>query len=80
MRFNADKEKQATWYVKEKINNQIKNNYLSEEKDIDSLQQQLQSLCDVSKCTELYNSRVEAIDKIISDKRGEARKYYDAYQ
>lgn len=67
-KLQANKEIQSTWYVKTKINNMIKNNFLKEEKDIGNLKIELNKICKSESIDKIYNDRLEEINSIINDK------------
>ena len=64
-RLNSKKESQATWYVKNKINNMIKNDFLKEEEDINNLKLELKEICKKETIDKLYSERIEEINNII---------------
>lgn len=66
-RLDANKQQQSTWYVKTKINNMIKNNFLKEEKDIENLKLELSQICENENIDKIYNDRIEEINSIIAD-------------
>ena len=66
-RLDANKQQQSTWYVKTKINNMIKNNFLKEEKDIENLKLELSQICENENIDKIYNDRIEEINSIIED-------------
>lgn len=65
LRLNSNKKKQATWYVKTKINNMIKNNFLKEDEDITKLKNELASVCSQENVDKIYNNRIGEISTII---------------
>ena len=66
IRLNASKSKQATWFVKTKINNMIKNNFLKEDEDITKLKSELEEICKKDYIDRIYNNRIKEIDDIIA--------------
>lgn len=64
-RLESSKEKQATWYVKTKINNMIKNNFLKENEDIEKLKTELDNVCRHENIDQIYNNRIKEISNII---------------
>ena len=66
IRLNASKSKQATWFVKTKINNMIKNNFLKEDEDITKLKSELKEICKKDYIDQIYNNRIKEIDDIIA--------------
>lgn len=64
-RLESSKEKQATWYVKTKINNMIKNNFLKENEDIEKLKTELDNVCRHENIDQIYNNRIREISTII---------------
>ena len=67
IRLNASKSKQATWFVKTKINNMIKNNFLKEDEDIKKLKSELEEICKKDYIDQIYNNRIKEIDDIIAE-------------
>lgn len=66
-RLESSKKKQATWYVKTKINNMIKNNFLKEDEDIAKLKSELEEICKKDYIDQIYNNRIKEIDDIITE-------------
>lgn len=64
-RLKSKKEKQATWYVKNQINNMIKNDFLKEEEDINKLKNELDEICKHDTIDKIYNNRVKEIESIV---------------
>ena len=58
-KLKASKSKQATWYVKTKINNMIKNDFLKEEDDIIKLKGELDKICNKEYIDQIYNERIK---------------------
>lgn len=67
IRLNASKQMQATWFVKTKINNMIKNDFLKEDEDITKLKSELEKICKKEYIDQIYNDRIKEIDAIISE-------------
>lgn len=67
IKLNASKEKQATWYVKTKINNMIKNNFLKEDENIEKLKMELDEICKEEYINQIYNDRIKEIDSIVEE-------------
>ena len=67
IRLNTSKETQSTWFVKTKINNMIKNNFLKEDEDITKLKSELEKICNQENIDQLYNDRIREIDNIVAE-------------
>lgn len=66
-RLESSKKKQATWYVKTKINNMIKNDFLKEDEDIVKLKTELDNVCRHENIEQIYNNRIKEISTIIEE-------------
>ena len=65
--MKSKKENQATWFVKNKINNMIKNNFLKEEENLIKLKKELKEICEEEKIDEMYNNHLNKINTIIEE-------------
>lgn len=67
IRLKSNKESQSTWFVKTKINNMIKNDFLKEDENITKLKSELEKICNQENIEQIYNDRTEEIDRIIKE-------------
>lgn len=72
IRLNASKQNQATWFVKTKINNMIKNDFLKENEDIAKLKNELEEICNQKNIDQMYNDRIKEIDRITEENEYES--------
>lgn len=63
--LEKDKEQQAIWYAKSTINNMLKSNMLKENRDLNSLELELESLIDKTLIQENYNKRLNELENVI---------------
>lgn len=63
-KLKFDKDQQASWFVKNKINNRIKNNFLTAKDNISSIKEEFCSICDMINIEKIYDERKKVIEEV----------------
>jgi energy-coupling factor transporter ATP-binding protein EcfA2 len=59
-----NKDKQASWYATNMVNNQLKRNYANQKRPLDEIIEVIKKIADEDRIKEWYESRIQEIEKI----------------